>query len=334
MNSDDSDKKGESPLFSKRVISSHLQSLGYPEKSLINMLKCGEDSYEHIIAECDCGGFLLDLKHKCSLRTCPSCSKKRKRRIRRKYLPFLQSQKITPTNFLYFLTISPKNYPSLREGLEHIRKSFSRFLRLQYIKERVDAGLYVIESKQSSDGSWNIHIHAIIYGRWLDNRIRGFCLDCNRPAIMKYDYSEKKYYCANAKCKSTNVIVNENSKLVELWRASSGREVNMNIQKQSSVSYTLNYMLKYISANKDDFATPEAMADYIFITRKRKLINTFGKFFKYKPPEDHPKICPNCNKEIHYYYDYEVKKILLASRKPPEYDPGNGISELLPWQLR
>ncbi len=269
-------------LLGNSVITSHLQELSYPEKSLKSMLRCGVKSGFDVLVHCGCGSRIIGLSHHCSLRTCPDCSKIRKRRISRKYFPFLQGLNQNRKYFLYFLTISPKNYENISEGLNHIKKSLSKFLRHKYIQDRINAGLYVIETK-GEDGNWNIHIHAIIYGRWIDNKIR----------------KEK------------------DSKIVRLFKQSSKREVNIHITKQNSVRFTLNYMLKYISANKNDFKTPLDFAKYMMATRKKRLIHTFGDFYKFKIKKT-KYICNKCNQEIEYIVDLEVISFILETRyKPP-----------------
>lgn len=300
-------ERAEGSLFSTSGISLHLRELNYPEKSIFSMLRCGESSSNIVFMHCGCTSKAIPLKHHCDLRTCPECAKFRKRRLRKRYFPFLSGVHQDRTNFLYFLTISPKNYVSLEEGLFKIRKNFNKFLRLQYVKERVKAGLYVIESKQSLDGSWNIHIHCIVYGRFMDNRMRGACLDCGQH-LMKFDFENKFFYCASKHCLSKNVLVKEDSKLVSLWKKSSKEEVNVHVSKQGSSIFTLNYMLKYISSDKGDFQNVESMARYIVATRKMKLISTFGLFYKAKFQKIKP-ICLNCGEEINFIFDLELMSL-------------------------
>ena len=278
-------------LLGNSAITSHLQELGYPEKSLKSLERCGINSGFKIIAHCGCETKIISLNYHCNLRTCKDCSKIRKRRIRNKYLPFLERLHQNRKEFLYFLTISPKNYNNLKEGLKHIKKSFSKFLRHKYLEERIKAGLYVVETK-GTEGNWNIHIHAIIYGRYIDNKVRS----------------------------------DKNSKIVSLFRQSSGREVNIHVQKQSSTKFTLNYMCKYISANKDDFKTDLDMAKYIFFTRKMRLINTFGKEFYNIKIKKTCQICNKCHQPIEYIIDFEVVSYLEEAMNKPKPPP-----DLLYW---
>ena len=262
-----------------------LKVLDYPEKSLNSLTRCGKDSGFKIIKNCGCGSKVISLTHHCSLRTCSNCSKIRKRRIINKYLPFLEGLYQNRKYFLYFLTVSPKNYENLEEGLKNIKESLSKFLRHNYIKERIKAGLYVIEVK-GTEGNWNVHIHAIIYGRWIDNKVR----------------NEK------------------DSKLVKLFMQSSKREVNIHIKKQNSTRFTLNYMCKYISANKDDFQTSLDMAKYIIVTRKKRLIHTFGEFYNIEI-KSKKQICSHCNQEIEYVIDFEVVCHIEESMNKPDPPP-------------
>jgi len=269
----------ESPrgsIFSNTAISQHLRELGYPERSIVNLLKCGTPNGIEIIKSCQCSTDIVEMSYRCNLRTCPVCSSKRKRRIRRQFLPKLES---LPTNRnaenLYFLTISPSNYPDFITGLKHIRQSFNKFLRIKYIKDRVQAGLWVVETKNHNNKGWNVHIHAVIYGRRLDNQIRGVCRCCGQN-LLKYDYKADKLYCANRNCLSTNVERIGQPKVLGIWEKCSKGKANIHISQLNSASFTLNYMLKYISANKDDFDRIEDVAFYIKHTRKQKLLNSFG----------------------------------------------------------
>lgn len=260
----------ERPLLGNSVITSHLLKLGYPQKSIDSMFRCGDSTGFSFLKHCACSSSIIKAVHHCSLRTCLSCSKIRKRRISSKYLSFLQSLRQDRKDFLYFLTISPKNYNSIEEGLDHIKKSFNKFLRHNYIKERVHGGLYVIEAKGGGH-DWNVHLHAIVYGRWIDNKVR----------------KEK------------------DSKLVRLFKQSSKREVNIHVIKQGSSRFTLNYMLKYISANKDDFTSSFDLAKYIVVTRKRRLVSTFGGFYNIKVQQE-IYTCVHCGHDVEYILDFEV----------------------------
>lgn len=309
-------KSPQGSLLGKRAISSHLLQLGYPQESISSMLRCGNDTGLSIFAQCGCGTQQIKIKHHCNLRTCKKCSKRRQRRIGRKYYPFLSN---LPQNRIYklrFLTISPKNYKNLEYGLEHIKKSFLKFLRRKYIKDRIYGGFYVLETK-GKEGNWNIHLHAIIYSKYLDNRIRGQCLDCGQN-LIKFDYFNKKYYCANRKCNSLNLISRENSRLVNEFTASSGRACTINIQRQTTARYTLNYMAKYISSNKDEFETSKDIAKYIIATRKKRLINSFGLFYNHKF-KTKKYCCPKCNEDISFIFDFEVMNFYDdPENKPPD----------------
>ncbi|MDD5178506.1 MAG: protein rep [Candidatus Nanoarchaeia archaeon] len=306
-------------------LSEELFILGYPTKSINSMLKCGQKTEYKYLRECNCKIEARYMTYRCNLRTCPVCSNTRKRKLRQKFIPFLNSLDVDRNNNqLYFLTISPKNYENFKWGLEHLQRSFIKFLKSKYIKDRIKGALYVLEAKNMGKG-WNIHIHAIIYGRRLDNRLRGKCLNCGQN-LLKFDYNSKDYYCANHKCNSKNVIIKKDSNLVSLFKKISGREVNINVQSQHTREFTLNYMLKYISANKDEFASLNILARYIYNTRKRKLINSIGIFndkdlrekYLLKKPVYH---CPDCNSIIKYTFDSSFSNLISKLESGPRHPP-------------
>jgi len=309
----------EGALFSNTVISEHLRKLGYPETSIASFLKCGESNGMILLRSCACNVLPFELPYRCCLRTCPACSKIRQRKIRKKYLSFLEQIRAERgRDEISFLTISPKNYTDYKTGLETIKKNVKKFFRSKYVKDRVLGGFYVIEGK-NPNGDWNVHVHAILYGRRLDNRIRGHCFDCSQN-LIKFNYKTKEYYCSNAKCNSLNVKHKKDSTIVELYKKISGEDVNIHITKQSTSTFTLNYMLKYVSANKNEFATVEDMATYIVANRKQKLINSFGMFFKQKFPKQ-PTLCWRCEEEVHYDYDPDVSNVFWEARRaelPPK----------------
>lgn len=309
-----------------------LYDLGHPIESINSMLRCGSIN-GYLKRNCYCGGHTIPLRNNCNQRTCPYCSNRRKKRIRERYMPFIKNYSTNPraSEFIYFLTISPANYEDYEEGLIHIRKSFNKFIRNRYIHDRVKAGLYVIESKTKNkygeEKGWNVHIHAIIYGRWLDNRHRGKCLDCGQN-LIKFDYTTKRYSCANKKCNSLNVIYKQDSKIVELFKKCSGREVNVHISRMSSSGFALNYMLKYVSSSKEDFATPQDMAEFIFRSRKQRLINSFGLFFNLKLTKP-IHICDECHQIFQYEFVPILEDSYSQSPDPPSTDQLNVITEVI-----
>lgn len=236
-------------------------------------------------------------------------------------MPFFKQYPITRGEFFQFLTISPPNYISLDEGQEHLRKSFAKFIRRQYLKGRIKAGFYVIEAKQGNDGSWNIHLHAIIYGRWLDYRLRGQCLECGQN-LIKFNKTTKKFYCANHKCKSENIVRFDDTRLGREWAESAGSSAHIYGERVRYAHGAVSYLTKYIALNKDNFLSVDDAAEYTIKMRKRKLINSFGQFYhdirkgKMPMPIHH---CKHCGEEISYFFDIEVSCIIkIAREKPPD----------------
>lgn len=302
-----------SALLVTSAISSHdtellseLRRIGYPQESLISMEKCGISTGQFIMSKCDCSFKVIPLTHKCNLRTCLVCSQRRKRRIFNDYIPIISQYTTSPYSkeFLYFLTIAPEHCSDLKQGIQTLRKNFNKFIRNKYVKDRIKGGLYVIETKNIGNG-YHVHLHAIINGRWLDNRIRGFCPKCKQNLIKK-DRITDKYYCGNRNCNNTeNLYVSQDSKIVQIWKNCSKKNVHIHIQRQFTPAHTLNYMLKYISSNKNDFQNIPQMANYIYTTRKQKLITKFGSFFDVKFPKA-PCLCKKCGSPIEYIYDMRI----------------------------
>jgi len=303
----------ENPLIKELVI------LGYSTTSINSMLRCGQES-RMCLRKCGCGKWVEFVYYRCNLRTCETCSKIRASKIRNKWLPFLYSQELNRTHQLYFLTISPKNYEDLEYGLKEIKDNFNKWKRHKYLTQRIKAGLYVIEVIQTWKGKpqydkqgnflyfhkrdgWNIHLHMLLYGGRLDNKIRGYCLDCGQNQ-MSFDKKENKFYCSNHKCQSKNVIIKGQPKLNAMWEESTGSRAHFYIKKVNSVKKALNYVLKYVVADKGEFKDEKGLARYIKTIHRKRLISPFGKFIGVKiptPPQIH--VCEKCGFEIEYIFD-------------------------------
>jgi hypothetical protein len=319
------ESRAEGSLFSITGISEHLEKLGYPERGIDSIARCQETIGNWMVKECGCGSASFQPTWACDLRICPSCGKKRQRRMRKKYLPMIDYFcHLSGPEQIYFLTISPKNYSGFKEGMNHIKKCLKKFVRRKYVKERIKGYLAVIETKDKGKKGWNIHVHMIYYGRRLDNVVRGKCLDCGQNHMKKVYFEDQPaiWRCANKKCHSSNISVNEDSKIVQIWKNISKRPVNIDIKTHSvnkygskgsslntNPNFVLNYMLKYITLNKEEFSSPERIAKYIVHTRKQKLVYTGGVFYTTRNffPQM-PCNCYKCGRIITYIYDYDISR--------------------------
>jgi len=312
-------------FFKEQPLVSALVSEGFPLKSLISLMKCGENTGAGVNITCRCSSKNKKIKFGCSNRCCPRCAEIRKRKINRKIMPLLRNLIPNHTTTLRFFTIAPKNYKSLSYGHEHIRKSIAKFWRRKYVNSRVFGGLYVLETKEKDDGTWNIHAHIIYYGRTLDNKLYGHCKACKRTNWLKYDNDSQKFYCSTRTCNSVNVVWNgKHSRLTKELFSSFKRDVRGHIKTISlsrnhyqHAEHTLNYCLKYISINKDDFQSPRSMARYMVVTQNRRLLGRFGSFFSHKSVPDKPK-CRTCKEYlvITYSRDYSLLEELFPAPPP------------------
>ncbi|HJO15073.1 MAG TPA: hypothetical protein QGG70_03410 [Candidatus Pacearchaeota archaeon] len=323
----------------KLVLGNELYGANYALNQLKSFMKCGFHN-DYIIGDCDtCGKKTIPFIWTCNLRTCYTCSKKRKKRVFRRFLPLLEKYKSNRTYSSKFITISPKTFPYLDEGFDIFCKDLNKFLERKYLKERVKGSLIVIECKKVYEGDpyydkkggllghhletgWNIHAHIIAFSKYLDNRIRGSCLDCNQN-LMKQD-SSKEFFCANRKCNSKNVIVREDSRLVREYKKSSKADVHIWVEEIKDSIKCMNYVLKYISVDKSDFKHLEDLAEFIVVTKKRMFIRTRGCFNgrNEKIPKPLPKSCPCCGDYIKYYYDKdEVWRIQNSHLTKPHMSP-------------
>lgn len=312
-------EKRDSALFNYKEISSHLRDLGYPETAINLIEKCGTSKHQFMTVTCGCGTRAVELKNSCNKRFCAICSEKRKKRLRKRLLPYL---KAFPNNAKYqfrFLTISPLNYDDLEKGIKDIRKSFNKFLRRKYISERIKGGFHILECKESKNNTWNVHIHSIIYSRHLDHVCRGKC-SCGQ-SYLKYDRTSKKFYCANKKCNKIYEGIVFESRLQREFSESSKRTCVIDVSRISRQSSVINYCLKYVSVEKGEFSSVQTLALYIKTTYKERMINSFGEFYDFKKLKPLPNICRHCHQVMKFDFDLEVSNLILQSYSHSCLDP-------------
>jgi hypothetical protein len=287
-------------VYKKEPLIKYLMDLKFSERGIQSILECQIE--QTIITK---SGEEKKIRHHCDSPLCPHCAGRRSIRFIKKYSYAFKKKKVDSKNKFMLLTISPKNYPDTLEGLQQahkdIKHGFSNFRRSKYFKERIQGGLWVIESKnKNKDGEcngWNVHLHCLIYGRKLDNKIRGYCNNCQKKVVLKYDKNKKAHYCFYKSCHSYDVKVNKDSTLTKIWKKASGQDVHMDIRQRSS-KQGINYCLKYISANKNEFKDLRSVAQYMKATEKKRLVHLFGCFYGKGIPyfKRVPRTCSKCLK--------------------------------------
>ncbi len=315
------------PLLDYKGISEHLHRLNYPEKALYNFEHCGEPKNIYILGSCGCGTYPIQLKINCDNKFCPICSKKRNLRLKKRLLPYLKFFQNNSSYKWHFLTISPESYKSYEEGKKDIRMSWKRFLKRSYVKERIEGGFMSVEVT-NKNGLWHFHIHAIIYSRRLGNTLRGYCPHCHQNYI-KYNKDTKNYYCANKNCNQIYEGIVKESQTAFEFSQSSNRDCFIDISQARSPKVVLNYMLKYLTMDKDSFSNIEDYAHHIANSYKDRQINSFGKFYDFKKQisknhllQEIPRRCKCCGEIMKFQFDWEVSEILanMKNKPPPDLD--------------
>lgn len=296
--------------------------MGYNEKAIKHYEECGKDTHIYILGSCRCRSWDANLRKNCDLSFCSDCSKRRKRRWRNRLLPYLIEY---PNNSMYqwrFLTLSPLSFKTYEEGQKVIRKSWNKFIRRNYIDERIKGCFYVIEVNEDGNG-WHFHIHAIVYSRYLDSAYRGHCEHCGQN-YMRYNKVTKKFYCANRKCNQLYEGPIQN-RLKEEFEKSSGLVCQqIEITRASSPNKVLNYMLKYITEVQTSFSSIDTYCYHISKTYKFRQITGIREFHNYKSKNKKVICKPRCSRcrcIIHYQIDWEVSHILNEASFNPKIEP-------------
>lgn len=246
---------GEAPFTSSlKEISLHLEALGMDRQAFV-LSECSQDNLYFA-----CGCEFKKFKKRCNYyKVCPICSKIRKDKVQSQFYKKLKKAKPHIPRYrnhrgLRLLTLTYKNYPTLIdlfENLPNLKSSIIRFLRLDYIKQRIFAGIGVYEIERNQKGFF-LHCHMLIDSRYLDN------------------ISHKK------KLSEGEIVAH--SKLSEAWLKATKQEAYVvDVRGIYSIKGGLNYVIKYIT--KPHNFTPKESAQYFQLSYKKRSFFTFGNFY-------------------------------------------------------
>lgn len=111
-------------------------------------------------------GHTIDVLVDCGRRFCPTCARRRARRIQNRLQYLFDKIQIQPKAGLKMLTLSTKNCQSLEPGIRHLVSSFRRLRQRALWKHYVIGGAFIIEVK-GRPGNWHPHIHAVMYSYYI-----------------------------------------------------------------------------------------------------------------------------------------------------------------------
>ena len=231
---------------------------------------------------------------------------------------FFKDNRNTPYYQWRFLTISPKNLNgSLIDSIKDVRASLKRLLRRQYFKERVKGGVYSLEIT-NLNGTFHVHLHLLLYSRYLDNVYRGYCEFCNQNYFKK-DKITKKFYCANKQC---NQIYDGDIKttLTDECKGAFNRSCFVDISSCLSPIKSVNYISKYITSSKDKFNSLDTFSEVIVNSYNKRLLIFFGKFYGRKISNRIYYHCNLCKSLIIYRFDSKISELYkqsIESTPPP-----------------
>lgn len=262
----------------------------YPElnKQAIRLRNCGK-TYNTFM----CGCKFIKISKKCNYRICPICGKIRSIKYYKKFIAVIKTKRIARSIYdkgLRLLTLTIKNQEDLKEGIDKLYYSFNQLKRRDYCKNKFFGGIGVIEIKKGEEGKWNHHIHFIIDSSFLD---------------MK---SHQK--------------TGKDSKLVQEWKICTGDSGILDIKRITYHSGALSYVLKYLTKGLQDL-TNEEKGLFFKLTFKRRLIFTFGEFYKIKT-EKRKATCKDCGCSYQYVRpgseEYQLAEGYFSEEKPPPRD--------------
>jgi len=115
---------------------------------------------------CTTCGDIIDVPIFCGDRFCPVCSVVRKSRIRNRLFWLIANCPKDPADRFRHLTLTISSQADLPAMIKKLLASFRKLRQRAWWKQKVNGGAFVIEVT-GHPGAWHAHIHAIVYGRWM-----------------------------------------------------------------------------------------------------------------------------------------------------------------------
>lgn len=213
----------------------------------------------------------------CGDRTCPDCRRREFLRLRRRYLPLLES---IDARRLALVTLTLRLDPDedLLERVQRIRQAWSKLVRVQAWAQAVVGGFHVVEVKWSSTygGCWNVHIHALVEAGRLVVPFRFWRLvNGQRVRALGADlYGETGKPLTHQTLKTEWARLTGGSficDIVPIRKLQDGR---------GGVKGALCYILKYLV--KEQTWPDEGGSRWLYnvAMRRRRIVGTFGRWHK------------------------------------------------------
>jgi hypothetical protein len=277
-------------LLDSLLLSEQLEKDPNFEKQAYKIKNCGK-----YFSTFMCGCKFIRIPKRCNYIICPVCGRIRSAKFYKKFIGLVKTKRIARSIYdigLRFLTLTISNVKDVIEGINKLYHAFKKLRRRDYWKHRVLGGIGAIDMKKDKNGFWNIHIHALIFSRYLD---------------MK---SHKK--------------TGKDSKLVQEWKRCTGGDSILDIKRVKSHEGSLYYILKYLAKGITDLSY-EQKAQFFKLTFRRRLLFTFGKkkdkiFYGVKIIKE-TTFYKNCNCPYQYISplseEYELAEKYFEEDKPP-----------------
>lgn len=119
-------------------------------------------SQDHEWIEVTCGHCQHSFKVpiKCRNRFCPTCSRGRQSRVRRRISNLINSVPKLEYRTFKLLTLTIPNSQTCEEGYKNLTKAFRRLRQRLWWKSKVTGGCYVVEVTKGQNG-YHVHMHVI-----------------------------------------------------------------------------------------------------------------------------------------------------------------------------
>lgn len=144
----------------RRELKKKLVSSGF-ETASASIDACGNATIEISCNDC---GHVETVDHHCDNRVCDKCGSSRWKRTVEGLKERIFSR--MDWNDVRFMTLTVKNTETLEKSdVQDLRDAFKKLKRREFFDNRIDGGVYSIES--NFNGDWNLHLHVVYQGAYI-----------------------------------------------------------------------------------------------------------------------------------------------------------------------
>jgi len=248
----------------------------------------------------------------CGLRICPHCCRQRAAEVAQKLEPFLRSK---PEDSMRFMVLTDRNCFDLEQGRELIFAAWDRLRHTKAWKAKVKGCIVTFEA------TYNPHCICGLRKRLHEGHDRKTNCEFKKAETQTDPWhphlnvmAEGDYFPHAQLCKMWEKATGGRAKIVHVSAVKNGF-IDL---EEGGTSKAARELVKYITKAADLVGDPVALEQFLDAVYGRRLLRTYGTFFRLKLEEQveaKPEVCPDCGSAEWVETDFVKPQLISMDRK-------------------